>query len=97
MWTITCNSLGVRHDTNNFVQLFLNRCDTSVSTLFYILKHVMILVCKYISISCLFQAQEENGETSFVRVEDPNATWLTMLRPAPSESVRNTSVFYKGR
>lgn len=44
----------------------------------------------------VLQAQEENGETSFVRVEDPNATWLTMLRPAPSESVRNTSVFYKG-
>ena len=43
------------------------------------------------------QAQEENGETSFVRVEDPNATWLTMLRPAPSDSVRNASVFYKGK
>lgn len=57
----------------------------------------MILVSvNSISISFLFQAQEENGETSFVRVEDPNATWLTMLRPAPSESVRNTSVFYKG-
>lgn len=46
---------------------------------------------------CYFQAQDEHGETSFIRVDDPSASWLTMLRPAPSESVRNASVLYKGK
>lgn len=45
---------------------------------------------------CQFQAQEKEGEAGFVRVLCDNGSWLSLLRPAPSESAKNASVYFEG-
>ncbi|XP_061197753.1 zinc finger protein ush-like isoform X1 [Saccostrea echinata] len=43
----------------------------------------------------VLQAQEKEGEAGFVRVLCENGSWLSLLRPAPSESAKNASVYFE--
>lgn len=43
----------------------------------------------------VLQAQEKEGEAGFVRVLCDNGSWLSLLRPATSESAKNASVYFE--